>query len=89
MACMSTLQELSQHIWVCPDRETLLSTTGVRHQCLQQSRSIVETEFLGGDSALSSATLEMLEDEQMTEVLTPFPSHAQAGVADGMTPFLS
>ena len=50
--------------------------TGVRQQCLQQSRSIVETEFLGGDSSLSSAALEMLEDELMTEVLGPFPSLA-------------
>ena len=59
----------------------------MRQQCLQQSRSIVETEFLGGDSSLSSAALEMLEDELMTEVLRPFPSLAQAGiVAHDMTP---
>ena len=44
----------------------------MRQQCLQQSRSIVETEFLGGDSALSSAALEMLEDELVTEV-PPLP----------------
>lgn len=51
---------------------------GVRQQCLQQSRSIVETEFLGGDSSLSSATLEMLEDEMMTEVLVLVLTQTQA-----------
>ena len=51
---------------------------GVRHQCLQQSRSIVETEFRGGDSSVSSATLEMLEDEMMTEVLVLTQIQAQA-----------
>jgi len=40
---------------------------GVRRQCLQQSRSIVETEFLDGGSALSTPALEMLEDELLNE----------------------
>ena len=47
--------------------------SSVRQQCLQQSRSIVETEFLDGGgasqdfSALSANALEMLEDELLSE----------------------
>lgn len=42
---------------------------GVRHQCLQQSRSIVETEFFAPDGAppLSTAALDLLEDELLSE----------------------
>ena len=47
--------------------------SSVRQQCLQQSRSIVETEFSDGggvsqdSSALSATALEMLEDELLSE----------------------
>ena len=74
-ALASVLAAKRCHCGLSAPKQAVAKLSGVRQQCLQQSRSIVEMEFLVSDGSslkpggqlISNTALELLEDELLSE----------------------
>ena len=74
-ALASVLAAKHCHCGFSAAKQAVTRLSGVRQQCLQQSRSIVEMEFLAPDSfslrqggqLISDTALELLADELLSE----------------------